>query len=354
MQLTRLIVWELLNSVATAITAPLLALVGWGVWSLVVGQLFGELVFLGGIWLHRRPWQPVLRFDLNLAKRYLSFGWKVVLNKQLTYGLDQFDDFWAGSTLGSEALGYYSKAFSLARFPRALITAPVGKVFFSAYSRLQKNNAALSKGFFTANSLVLRLNGLLSVLLFIAAPEFVLLMLGERWMTVVPTFRLMLVYTFLDPLIISTGYLFLALGRPEIQTRINLMQFVLFVPLVIGLASVLGIEGIAIAADVMICAGIIALFYQAREFVDFSAKKMFFAPIAGLLLGGLGGWVIQSADLPFNPVVRGISKSAIAVMIYGITLMVWEGKRYRIFIQDSSRLFPEIQAHVPWARGDSQ
>jgi PST family polysaccharide transporter len=352
MQLNRFIALEVLSSIATTIAAPLLAFLGWGVWSLVVGGHFiGALVFWCGLWLHHRPWDPVLQFDRALAKRYLGFGWKIVLNKQLTYTLDQFDDFWAGSELGSEALGYYSKAFSLSRYPRALITAPVGKVFFSAYSRLQNNYSALSRAFFVANSLVLRFSGLLSVVLFTAAPELILFLLGPKWIAATSTFQWMLVYSFLDPLVISAGYLLLALGRPEIQTRISLMQVVLFVPLVIGLASGLGIDGIAIAADLMICTGIIALFYKAREFVSFSVKKMFLAPIVGLLLSGVAGWLIQDAFLSFSSVMRAVLKIAVVVLFYGAVLMVWERKRYRVIISDVNELFPGIYARIPWTKG---
>lgn len=355
MQLSRLIPLEVLSSVATTIAAPLLAFLGSGVWSLAVGaQFIGALVFWCGLWLRRRAWNPVFRFDSPLAKRYLAFGWKVVLNKQLTYTLDQFDDFWAGSELGSEALGYYSKAFSLSRYPRALIAAPVGKVFLSAHSRLHNNDSALSRAFFVTNSLVLRLSGLLSVVLFIAAPELILLLSGPKWIAATSTFQWMLVYSFLDPLAISAGYLLLALGRPEIQTRISLMQVVLFVPSVIGLASRLGIDGIAIAADLMICAATVALFYKAREFVNFSVKQMFLPPAAGLLLSGLTGWLIQDALPAFSLLMKAALKAVVVALSYGAVLMVWEGSRYRAFTKDVNSLFPAICPRLPWTQRGGQ
>jgi O-antigen/teichoic acid export membrane protein len=306
------------------------------------------VVFWVGIWLFRRPWNPVINFDKHLAKEFIGFGWVVVFNKQLTYALDQFDDFWAGSSLGNAALGYYSKAFSLSRAPRAFITAPVGQFFFSAYSRLQKKRSALSKSFLIANSIVIRLNMFFSLLLFLGAPEFVLFLLGERWMPIVPVFRLMLLYSFIDPLVISAGYLLLALGYPKLQMRTNLIQAAVFIPLVIILANLLGIRGIAIAADIMIVIGVINLFRYANKFVDFSIKEMFLVPILGAIVAGCVGWLYKSKPILSTSSLHFFSMLIFTSILYVVILVLLEWKSFQKLINIFKRLYPNISVRIPF------
>src|SRR5690606_28790066 len=123
-------------------------------------------------------WRPSLKFNLVLARDNLRFGWTVVIGQQLTYALDQFDDFWAGSALGNVALGFYERAFQFARYPRQVIAEPLSGIFFSTYAKFQRDRALLSRSFFISNSFILRLNGLFSLILFVIAPEFVGYLLG--------------------------------------------------------------------------------------------------------------------------------------------------------------------------------
>jgi O-antigen/teichoic acid export membrane protein len=335
----RLAILNVLSSLAVTIVASSMAWTGCGLWSLVIGiHLVTALVSFVGLWLYKRPWQPRIHFDWPLAKQNLRFGWYVVVTHQLNYVLDQFDDFWSGSALGNTALGFYSKAFEFARYPRRLIAEPLGRVFFSTYSRLQEDRLSLSKSFFRANSLILRVNGLFSLMLFVGVPEFVRLLLGETWVPMISTFRLMIVYCLLDPLILSAGNLLTATGFPQIQTRIKMIQAIIFIPLVVFLAKLFGIEGIAIAADVMLVIGIVGIFQKAYRFVDFSWSRMFLLPLVGLLLSGCVGLLLPVIWKPSSDWTSLIGKPFLSGMIYLLVLGIVEHREYRENIKTLYRL----------------
>lgn len=332
---------DLLSSTLTLIVAPILAWFGWGIWSLVAGiYLLGSVTLFCGLWFYRTPWRPSWMFNVELAKKYLHFGWTVVIGKQLNYGLDQFDDFWIGSTLGDRALGIYDKAFQFARYPRQVIAEPLSGVFFSTYSKFQDNHELLSKSFFISNSFILRLNGLFSLILFVIAPEFVGLLLGERWLPMVVTFRLMVVYSFLDPLILSAGNLLIAVGQPKLQTINRLIQLIIFIPLVIVFARYGGIEGVGVAADLMLVVGVFGLLRAARKFVTYSPWKMFFAPVVGLLLGGSAAFAFQYYFDFSNQWVFFFAKSLIAAIMYVVALFTLEIKSYRSMTKELRTILP--------------
>lgn len=326
----RLAILDVASSVMMLLTAPLLASLGFGPWSLVLGEhLAGALTSTAGIWLYRRPWRPSLRFDLSIARQYLRFGWHILVNMQITYLLDQFDDFWTGTVLGSAAVGFYSKAYEFARYPRRIVAKPLEPVFFSAYARLQSDRRRLSQAYFRLNSIVVRLGFLFSLVLILVTPEFVELLLTDKWLPMVNAFRLMIVYTLLDPLIVTAGQLVIAVGEPQTLTRIKLLQLAVFVPSVVISANLWGIEGVAIAADLMLLVGIVFILHSVRRFVDFSLRRLFAYPTLALVLGGVGGWLAGALIGPGSLLFSLLTKAVTASFIYSIALVVFEHVEYR-------------------------
>jgi O-antigen/teichoic acid export membrane protein len=330
-------------------SASFLAWKGMGPWSLVIGeQLIGTIITTAGVWLYRPPWKLSIRLNRKIAIEFLNFGKYVFASAQLNLFLDQFDDFWSTSTLGSTAGGYYSKAYEFARYPRRIIARPLQPVFLSAYARLQSDRKKLSKAYFRLNSLVVRIGFLLTLILFLTAPEFIEIFLTSKWLPMVSVFRLMLIYTLLDPLIVTAGNLITAIGRPQFLTRVKIIQISIFIPLVIVLASLWNIEGVAIAANIMLLAGIILIFRYVNNFVDFSLQKMFGFPILALLIGGTSGWFVGIKLDSSSLWLIMTGKAVTAGTIYSLILLAFEHHEYRSNIKTIIRLlgFERLKGYV--------
>lgn len=341
MEFKYLAILDVVSSLAMTVFAPAMALVGLGFWSLVGEQAIAALVRTIGLWGIRRPWRLSLKFDKGIARWYFRFGSFVFLSSGLTFLLDQFDDFWAGTVLGAVPLGFYSRAYEFARYPRRAIANPITRVFFPAYAQLQHDRLRLSKAFYRAGSLMIRVGFLLSLVFVLVVPEFTRIFIGAKWLPMVPVFRLMILYTLLDPLILTSGHLLTAIGRPQILTKIKGFQLLVFVPAVIVLSYGLGIEGVAIAVDLMVIIGLALIFIRIREFVDFSLRKMFGYPLVSLLLAGCitlfieGRLSLTSAWLSF------IVKGGLATVIYSALMLLFEFPQckrgfwlvYRSFLQ---------------------
>ena len=52
-------------------------------------------------------------------------------------------------------------------------------------------------------------------LLALIAPEFIYLVIGRQWLPMLDAFRLMLLFTLLDPIRGTLANLFIAVGKPE-------------------------------------------------------------------------------------------------------------------------------------------
>ena len=219
---------NLISSLAMTITAPMLAYLGAGLWSLVAEQAVGPIVRAVGYWGFLRPWRFSLRFDWDEARSFLRFGRHVFSANVLGILLDRFDDFWTGTALGPTPLGYYSRAYEVAQYPGRILAKPITSVFFSTFAAVQDEKTELSKAFFRSSSYLVRAGFLMTTLLVFGASEITIILFGKTWLPIVPVFRLMLIYTLLDPLYQNLSYLVIAVGQPNLLSRIRLLQAAIF------------------------------------------------------------------------------------------------------------------------------
>jgi O-antigen/teichoic acid export membrane protein len=156
------------------------------------------------------------------------------------------------------------------------------------------------------------------------APEGIELFLEAKWLPMVTTFQLMILYTLFDPIMATLNRLLIAVGQASLILRTKVFQFIIFVPSVILLAELKGIEGIAIAADIMIMVGTFFLSRHVRKFVDYSSYTLWGWPTVALLLSAgtelLLTTVWQSLPLWGSLVGKGIIIST----IYWGTLLLME------------------------------
>jgi O-antigen/teichoic acid export membrane protein len=150
---------------------------------------------------------------------------------------------------------------------------------------VKEDRLKLSKAFFRVNAYLVRINFLFAGILALVAPEFIRIVLGAQWMPMLDAFRLMIIYTLLDPIKLTVANVITASGAPEKVTRARLIQFI---SMIIGLFILVPryqIAGVAIAVDLMLVIGILILFWEVRHYVDFSLTKLFGIPGLGLVVG---------------------------------------------------------------------
>ncbi|HLY37642.1 MAG TPA: lipopolysaccharide biosynthesis protein [Candidatus Binatia bacterium] len=205
------------------LTIPL-AVVGAGVWALVLGQAGAALIGAATAW-SLGGWRP-RRGDVDWAvgRALLRYGRPLVWSNVLGMVNDRIDNVATGRVLGAPALGVYAMAFRLAALPRTGFTFVVSRVLFPAMSAIQGDERRMRDGFVRALHWVGVLAMPASVGLALVAPELVRVALGPRWTDVVTPLRVLAVFGFLAPLAATTGDAFKATGRSNLIFRIGLLH----------------------------------------------------------------------------------------------------------------------------------
>ena len=322
----RLALLQFVDAILTTAVAVGLALLGATLWALLSTDVVVMVVSMVGLFLWRPVWRPRFGWNRDVVRYYLSFGSRNFAAGGLLLALDRVDDLWTLRYLGDTALGYYSRAYTFATYPRRILAGPVNQVAGGTYAELKSERKRLSQAFFRTNALLVRSGFLMAGLLALIAPELIAILLGEKWMPMLQAFRLMLVYTLLDPIKMTVGDLFVAVGRPELVLRVRLGQLAVMVVGLFALGTRYGIAGVALAVDAMVVVGIVVLLWQARQYVDYSVRRLFLAPALALAAGlaaGLGAMALLGSLFPSSLWTATI-KTAAFLLAYAAVLFVLE------------------------------
>jgi O-antigen/teichoic acid export membrane protein len=276
---------NLLTTSLTTVVAIWMAWAGYGVWSLVATDVVAAVILIVGFYLYRPVWTPRLGWNPASVRYFFTFGSRSFLAGLLLQALDRVDDLWTGYALGEGPLGFYSRAYTFATYPRRVLAAPINAVASGTYAELKGQTKRLSQAFFRVNAFLVRTGFLFAGLLTLVAPEFIRILLGVKWLPMLTAFRLMLVFTMLDPIKGTVASLFVAVGSPEKTVRARAVQLVVLIAGLLALGPFWGIAGVALAVDIMLLVGIALLLWQAMAYVRFSVLRLFAAPALGLFSG---------------------------------------------------------------------
>ncbi len=321
----RIALLNTLNALLTTFFAVLLAWQGYTIEALIVTDAVIMLLNITLFYVWRPVWRPHLAWCPQLVRYYLRFGGQILLTDITSVSLDQVDDLWVRVFLGNTPLGFYSRAYSFATYPRSILAAPVDMVIGGTYAELKGQRKKLSLAFFRVNALLIRVGFLIGGLLFLIAPEFIQLIIGAKWMPMLNTFRLMLIFTLLQPIKAAVGNMFIAVGEPAEVLKIRLLQLLLLILGLFLLGPRGGILGVALAVDIMAAVGTLALLHGAKAHVDFSVKHLLSAPVLALATAIVLTYsVTQLEMLQSLDWLRGVVKAIVFTIVYSGLLFALE------------------------------
>lgn len=238
--------YQFSGTLADFIVAILSVLILRNVWALVFGLLAGKFVrCIVSYFIH--PYRP--HFDLNLGriKELLGFGKWVLGSSILIFLITQGDDIFVGKFLGVTMLGFYQMAYRLSNMPATEITHVISQVTFPAYSKMQDNLPRLREAYLRVLQLTAFISFPMAGLIFVLAPDFTMIFLGEKWMPMVPAMQVLALWGLIRSIGATTGSVFYSLGKPKILTKLQSVALILLVILIYPLSIRWGILGTSLA-----------------------------------------------------------------------------------------------------------
>ncbi len=211
-------------------------------WALAYGWLAGHLTrFIVSYLIH--SYRPRFALDLKKAKELFGFGKWILGSTMLTFLVTQGDDIFVGRFLGVAMLGFYQLAYRIANIPATEITHVISQVAFPAYSKMQDNINRLKEAYLKVFQVTAFLSFFVTGIIVAAAPYFTVIFLGKRWLPIVPAMRLLVIAGLCSSLAATMSMVFSAVGRPEIDTKIQAVRLLILIILIYPFTGQWGILG---------------------------------------------------------------------------------------------------------------
>jgi polysaccharide transporter, PST family len=243
MQFGSLAAVQIASQSVTFAVAVMLALLGYGYWSLVAGSLCGALastvltVYLCPL-LPRRPHRGAGVRDM------LVFGGRVTAFDFVNYFARTSDNIVVGRFIGADALGLYSRAYNLFMLPITQIRAPLSQVALPAMSALHTEPAQYRQFYTRMLEAMAVLTVPLGVYCLFQGAFVVRVLLGPQWIQMTATFRILAIAGILQACVSTVGLVLVSLGRPDRQLRLGIANtLVVLAGILLGVPY--GIEGVA-------------------------------------------------------------------------------------------------------------
>jgi O-antigen/teichoic acid export membrane protein len=305
-------------------TAVLMAMNGYGVWSLVGGALAGGIFqTLAYTWIV--GFRPRLRFN----RRFLASTWRTnggyFGNGILFYINANLDIVLVGRLLGASSLGYYQNARALTDEVRIRMVQPVQRVLFPAFSAIQNEPDRFRDG-------ILRSGRLLAVVFMpvgfgiaAVAEELVPLLYGEQWLAMIPILQVVAIGSGVGVAANVGSPIFNATDRLGLSFRLNLaLTVIAAITTLVG--SHWGLMGIAYAKWIIATVALV-FFRVALGVVQLRwthLLNMIGAPFACSLV--MFGAVMLARD-PVHAAVPGLPWSLachvlLGAAIYGVGVLI--------------------------------
>jgi lipopolysaccharide exporter len=268
----RISIIQLSSSAASAVVGIALAVAGAGIWSLVAA-VTSEMSTAVVLYWVASPWRPgwhLSLHELRLVKRYSA---NLTASNLAHYFMRNMDNALIGRFLGAASLGYYDLAYGLMMYPLYNVTWNLGNVLFPALSRIQEEDARFRQAYLRAVSVIATITFPLMLGLLATADLLVFTCFGAKWAPMAPIVRVLAPVGMLQSVTSTTGMIFRAKGRTDVQFRWALVEASVVLPaFVIGLRwGTIGVACGYAVAEFLLC---YPLFTVAGRIIDLRVPEV--------------------------------------------------------------------------------
>ena len=225
-----------------------LAFRGFGVWALVWQAVLGGTVGLV-LAVFAARWRPRFVFSRTSFREFFSFGWKHLASSLVNAIYYHVYSLVIGKSLGSAAVGIYTRAHSWAALPPQVVSEAMTNVNYPLLAKLQDDNAALRCAYGRLALLSLAVLVPALGLLAVFAEPIVGFVLGSQWVCCAPYIRILAAGLAFEPAMCLYQNMLYLKGRTDVVLKLELMQKPVCFALVFA-ALPFGLAGLCVAKAV--------------------------------------------------------------------------------------------------------
>lgn len=316
---------NLVSALVSGAVAIIMALRGFGVWSLVWRSVIRSVMQALMLWITNK-WIPSPAFSRDSFRSLFSFGSKLLLTGLIDTLYNNIYLLIIGKFFSAPQLGFYSRADQFSRLVSHNLTRTVQRVSYPVLSLVQDENTRLREGYRKLIKATMFITFFMMLGMAAMARPMILTLIGEKWLPSVEYLQLLCMAAALYPLHALNMNILNIKGRSDLLLKLEVVKKLLAVPVIIT-GIFLGIRALLVG---MVLHSLVSYFlnsYYSGRLISYPAAEqirdimpsflvaLFVSACVFLLrfIPGLPPYVILAAQL---------------ILLSGLTLML--GKLFRL------------------------
>ncbi|WP_296117102.1 lipopolysaccharide biosynthesis protein [uncultured Eubacterium sp.] len=223
MQFKRFFFSTLGGTIGAAIIGIIMAYNGFGVWALVMQQIFNAAVDTAILWITVK-WRPQKSFSFKRLKALLSFGWKLLVSALLDNIYTNIRQLIIGRMYSASDLAFYNRG---KQFPDLLITninTSIDSVLLPTMSREQDDLVRLKAMMRRAIKTSTYIMAPLMMGLAFCGTPLIRFILTEKWLPCVPFMQIFCITSMFYPIHTANLNAVNAMGRSDIFLKLEIAK----------------------------------------------------------------------------------------------------------------------------------
>lgn len=267
-----------------------MALMGYGVWSLVWSAVFQSLANTIQLW-YRSKWFPLWTFSKIKFKYHFHYGVKLMLSSILDIFFTNIYTIVIGKFFAPNLVGYYNRANSLQMLPVSNIGSIVTKVTYPLFASIQDDDSRLRSVYQRIMEMVIFLVAPTLVLMSVLAEPLFRFLFTEKWLPAVPYFQIICICGILYPIHSYNLQILYVKGRTDLFFKLEMIKKVLLV-IVLVISFKYGIYGLLYGNVIHSVLCFFINTHYSGKFINYTAWQQIKGLIPILFVsGGIGGLV---------------------------------------------------------------
>lgn len=218
----------IISVVISGATSIVLALKGIGVWALVTNTVLQSLITTVLLWKVSK-WRPLPIFSIKSLKSLFAYGSKILVAGILNSVFKNIYFLVIGRFFQAESLGYYTRANQFTNLPLNTITLVITKVTYPVFSSIQDDIPKLTIGYTKSIRMLSAVALPLMGIMYIIARPIIMIVLGDKWLPVVPYWQIMCLYSWIYVVYTINNLIITAKGYSGYYLRIQITNKILIV-----------------------------------------------------------------------------------------------------------------------------
>ena len=215
-------------SILTGIMAIVMAICGYGVWSLIIPSGIAIPIRALLLW-NVQHWWPRIAFSRDSFREFFSFGTKIMMTAIIKAAYNNIYPLIIGKKFTATDLGYYTRANGYSVLPADTVANTLGSISYPILSKIQDDDERLA----SAYRRMIRLSSyvLFPIMLGMAvlARPMVIVLVTDKWEACIPYLQILCFAVMLNPIHSLNYNLLQTKGRADLRLRVELVQKVMCV-----------------------------------------------------------------------------------------------------------------------------